>query len=107
MPDSSPATSPAGELLRERDRVIGRLRSLPLDVVPVAAVRRAAQRLEDLAAAGRREDPRPVPELAPYAAGDQVSVLVGELLAAQAPDAGRLTEAIGVLAGLRRSLSTT
>jgi hypothetical protein len=106
MPNSSPATSPAGELLRERDRVVGRLRSMPLDAVPTEAVRRVAQQLEDLAAGGRGEAAREVPGLAPYAAGDQVTVLVGELVAAAAQDPTTLTEATGVLIGLRRALAT-
>jgi hypothetical protein len=105
MPNSSPATSPAGELLRERDRIVGRLRSMPLDDVPAEEVRRVAQRLEDLTASARREPSRPVPALAPYAAGDQLTVLVAEVVAAADQDEGLIAQATGVLADLRRALA--
>jgi ribosomal protein L18E len=107
MPDSSPATSPAGELLRERDRVVGRLRSMALDAIPAIQIRRVAQQLEDLAAAARQEAARPVPELAPYAAADQVTVLVGEVLAAAAQDPAVVTAATGVLVDFRHALAAT
>ncbi|MFL6098672.1 MAG: hypothetical protein ACJ71T_01815 [Actinomycetales bacterium] len=102
MTSSSPVDSSAGELLRERDRVVDRLRSMALDDVPDDAVRRAAQRLEDLAAALRGEPSRPVPKLASYAAADQVTVLVGELGAAPADISSAAT---AVLAELRAALS--
>lgn len=103
MTSSSPVDGSAGELLRERDRVVDRLRSMALDDVPNDAVRRAAQRLEDLAATLRSEPPRPVPELAPYAAGDQVAVLVGELTPAP-PDISKA--ATTVLVDLRAALAS-
>lgn len=98
--NSSPVDSSAGELLRERDRVVGRLRSMALSDIPTDAVRRAAQRLEDLAARERGEPAHEVPELAPYAAGDQVTVLVGELTAGAAAPAV-IAEATQVLVDLR------
>lgn len=103
MTSSSPVDGSAGELLRERDRVVDRLRSMALDDVPNDAVRRAAQRLEDLAATLRGAEPRPVPELAPYAAGDQVTVLVGELTSAP-PEIS--SAASTVLVDLRAALSS-
>jgi hypothetical protein len=108
----SSSVASTGELVRERDRVVGRLRTLALEAIPYDDVLAAAQRLEDLAAQARRDTARPVPALAPYAAADQVTVLVGELLAA----ARRLGEpggaalagaATSVLIDLRRSLAAT
>ena len=84
MTSSSSADPSAGELLRERDRVVARLTSMPLDRIPQDAVRRTAQHLEDLAAAARQVPPRAVPELAAYALADQVTVLVGEIVALSA-----------------------
>ncbi len=116
MTTSSPAASAAGELSRERDRVVQRLRSMALDAIPAERVLVTAQRLADLAAeadgdARTEGGPRrTVPALAPYAAGDQVAVLTGEVLAlAETLDPGAahdlLTAATAVLAGLRHDLS--
>jgi hypothetical protein len=106
---SSPAASAAGELSRERDRVVHRLRSMALDAVPGERVLATAQRLADLAADADRSPRRTVPALEPYAAGDQVAVLAGEVLAVAerldpGPRESLLTAATAVLAELRHDL---
>jgi hypothetical protein len=107
--NSSPVASAAGELMRERDRIVGRLTTMPLETIPYAAVHAALQQLADLAAEARHDDPRTVPPLAPYAAGDQVSVLVADVVAAAEHRSGPadpelLDQATGVLVDLRRSV---
>jgi hypothetical protein len=107
---SSPVAEAAGELLRERDRVVQRLRSMALDAIPTDLVLAQAQRLADLAAEHLAEPIRPVPSLAPYAAGDQLVVLVGELTTATtALPEGRavalVTEAREALVTLRAGLT--
>jgi hypothetical protein len=96
------------EFERELGRVSDRLRTLgprwarrdlAADAVPLAAVRAALQQLADLAADGRGEGPRAVPELTPHALADQVVVLAGEASAA-----GRSAAARDVLVGLRHAL---
>ena len=106
---SSPVASAAGELVRERDRVVGRLASMPLDAIPEARVHRAVQQLADLASSARVEATREVPRLAPYAAGDQVSVLVADVIAAaegrdEQTRARLLGPATQIVVDLRRSL---
>ncbi|MDP9220983.1 MAG: hypothetical protein M3P23_10665 [Actinomycetota bacterium] len=116
MTISSSAASAAEELVRERERVVRRLRSMALDTMPTDRVLATAQRLADLAAeaaeagepdaSGRRE----VPGLASYAAGDQVTVLTDELLATAArldADSGArlLGQGVAVLTELRRDLA--
>jgi hypothetical protein len=106
---SSPAASAAGELSRERDRVVQRLRSMALDAVPAELVLGTAQRLADLATQAEGGSRRTVPALAPYAAGDQVAVLTGEVLAvAETLDPGGahglLMAATAVLTELRHDL---
>jgi hypothetical protein len=107
--NSSPVASAAGELLRERDRVVGRLSTMPLETIPYAAVLAAVQQLADLAADDRRDQSRTVPALAPYAAGHQVSVLVADVVDAadHRRDAQRdelLQAATAVLVDLRHAI---
>ena len=109
MTTSSSAASAAEELVRERDRVVQRLRSLALGSVPLAPVHRAAQELADLAADAGDGPRRTVPFLAPYAAGDQVAVLAREVEVAADPldppaATTLLAAATAVLADLRRDL---
>jgi hypothetical protein len=110
MTTSSSAAPAAEELVRERDRVVHRLRSMALGSLPVERVHTAAQELADLAADAGDGPRRTVPVLGPYAAGDQVAVLTREveLAAAEAGDGDGgelLARATQVLAGLRRDLS--
>jgi hypothetical protein len=112
MTTSSSAAPAAEELVRERDRVVHRLRSMALGSLPVERVHAAAQELADLAADAGDGARRTVPVLGPHAAGDQVAVLTREveLAAAGAGDGGGdggelLARATQVLAGLRRDLS--
>jgi hypothetical protein len=113
---NSPAASAAGELSRERDRVVHRLRSMALDAIPGERVLATAQRLADLAADADEDGladgslRRTVPVLEPYAAGDQVAVLAAEVLAVAerldpGPQESLLTAAAAVLADLRHDLS--
>jgi hypothetical protein len=97
-----------GQLDRELDRVTDRLRvlgprwarrDLSADALPLAAVRTALQQLADLAADGRGEIRRQVPDLALHALADQVLVLAGEASAA-----GQGAPARDVLVGLRHAL---
>ncbi len=97
--------------MRERDRVVQRLRSMALDAVPADLVLDTAQRIADLAADASKAEPRRVPPLAPYAAGDQITVLTDELSTA----AEALTETSALelldrcrtaLADLRRGLTS-
>jgi hypothetical protein len=106
MTSSSPVDTSAGELLRERDRVVARLTSMPVDRIPQDAVRRTAQHLEDLAAAARQVPPRAVPELAAYALGDQLTVLVGEIAALAAAEQATAA-ARAALEQLRAELSAS
>jgi hypothetical protein len=108
--NSSPVAAAAGELFRERDRVVGRLSTMPLETIPYAAVLAAVQELADLAADARGEPRRTVPSLAPHAAGDQVSVLVADVVDAAEPSSGHaqpelLDQATTVLVDLRRSIA--
>jgi hypothetical protein len=106
----SPVASAAGELLRERDRVVGRLASMPLDTIPERQVLGAVQQLADLVSRARGEPWHEVPRLAPYAVADQVTVLVGEVIAAaegrdEVTRAGLLGPATQIVGNLRRSLT--
>jgi hypothetical protein len=100
------------ELLRERDRVVRRLRSIALDAIPVARVLAVGQALADLAATATNDQVRVVPRLAPHAAADQVAVLTAEVMAAASsiePADRTAAEALAeqarvVLADLRREL---
>jgi len=103
MTDSSSAASATGELSRERDRVVKRLRSMPLTAVPGDRVLVTAQRLADLAAEVAGSPRRTVPSLAPYAAGDQISVLVAEVR--EATEALDDVSADAVLAGATYELA--
>jgi uncharacterized protein YceH (UPF0502 family) len=103
-----------GELSRERDRVVRRLRSMSLDAIPLDRVLAVGQALADLAARASGSQVRVVPRLAPHAAADQIAVLVGEVEAAAAAStasgadpaevAALLEQARVVLADLRRDL---
>jgi hypothetical protein len=113
MTSSSPVAPAAGELLRERDRVASRLRSMALDAIPRASVLTVAQGLADLAADARldpaQDERRAVPALAPHAAGDQLAVLVDEVAALiptrPGPAGAELAvAATALLADLRRAL---
>jgi hypothetical protein len=107
-PDHVGAT---GDLLRERDRVVRRLRSMSLEAIPVARVLAVGQALADLAATASGSQVRVVPRLAPHAAADQIAVLVGEVeatAAASTTDPAKVEalvqQARVVLADLRRDL---
>jgi hypothetical protein len=89
---------------------------MALDAVPADRALDTAQRLADLAAEAEPDARsgsaarRAVPALAPYAAGDQVAVLTGEVLGLaetlEPASAHRLlTAATAVLAELRLDLS--
>jgi hypothetical protein len=108
--DSSSMASAAEELSRERDRVVQRLRSMAVDAVPADLVQAAGQQLADLTARADGDPVRAVPRLAPYAAGDQILVLVAQLtVAADEIDpvaaTALLDEARDVLTGVRRGLT--
>ncbi len=96
------------ELSRERDRVVSRLRSMPLEDIPESRVLAVGQALADLTATAAGDQVRVVPRLAPYAAADQLTVLTGELLHAveQSPSEGAALAEQGrfLLADLRSSL---
>ena len=114
--DSSPAApgddQATGELSRERDRVVRRLRSMPLDAIPVNRVLAVGQALADLAATATGDQVRVVPRLAPHAAADQLAVLTADVetaaatLAAEDPPAAEALadQARVVLADLRREI---
>jgi hypothetical protein len=96
MTTSSSVAAAAEELARERDRVTRRLRSMPLEAIPVARVLAVGQALADLAATASGGQVRVVPLLQPYAAGDQVAVLTGEVLSLlQKPQQSRTAELAG------------
>jgi hypothetical protein len=108
--DPGPVGS-AAELLRERDRVVRRLRSMSLEAIPLARVLAVGLALADLAATATGSQVQVVPRLAPHAAADQVAVLVGEVEATAAapttdPDTGEALaeQARVVLADLRQDL---
>lgn len=80
---------PRGEVAREGQRVVDRLRSMPLTRVTgeVAVQARAlAQALADRAADVERRPRRPVPDIGDLAVGDQVAVMVRDLLALDLPE---------------------
>jgi hypothetical protein len=104
-----------GGLLRERDRVVRRLRSMSLEAIPLARVLAVGQALADLTATASGSQVRVVPWLAPHAAADQIAVLVGEVEATAAASTtdpatdpanveALLEQARVVLADLRRDL---
>ncbi|MBI1378151.1 MAG: hypothetical protein GC157_11810 [Frankiales bacterium] len=116
--DADPAQAARTQLERTVDRVramgLARLEaSFEPEPTRAEAVRRAAQRLADLAAALEDEPVRPVPVLAVHAVGDQLAVCGHDLLDAAAGPAATdraeaaraaLVEAADVLLDLRRRL---
>jgi hypothetical protein len=108
-PDSPSAPPPGEGLSRELARVTGRLRSMALDQLPVARVLETAQVLADLVAGAAGEQHRVVPEVAPYAAADQIAVLGAEVERAadalgEAPAVALFEAARAALVDLRHSL---
>lgn len=94
MPDTA-------EFHRERDRVVERLRTMPLAKLSGAAdlaYDAACGILERSADAGRT-----LPRLADHAAGDQLAVITDDFLRAD-PDDADVQAATAILTGLRRSL---
>jgi hypothetical protein len=80
---------PRDEVAREGQRVVDRLRSMPLTRLTgdVAGRARAlAQALADRAADLEGRPRRPVPDIGDPAVGDQVAVMVTDLLALDLPD---------------------
>ena len=90
------------EFAQERMRCTDRLRTMPLAKLPQAADLAFAA---SLAIVGLTPiaNAHQLPRLADRAAGDQLDVVAGELLAAD-PDAATLTAATDILTRLRRSL---
>ncbi len=86
---------------RELRRVVARLTTLG-SRAPAALVRAELQHLADAAADAEGRERRPVPELAPHAWGDQLTVLVTDALAALGPDGD--PEVGRRLTALRRAL---
>lgn len=80
---------PRDEVAREGQRVVDRLRSMPLTRLTgdVAGRARAlAQALADRAADLEGRPRRPVPDVGDPAVGDQVAVMVADLLTLDLPD---------------------
>ncbi len=86
---------------RELRRVVARLTALGARA-PADLVRSELQYLADQAADAEDRERRPVPELAPHAWADQLTVLVGDALAALDPDG--VAEVGRRLTALRRAL---
>jgi len=92
----------------EVQRVVDRLRGMPINRLPNAAEAVRACCTELLAISARIGDraPVPLPHLQPGALGDQVAVLAADLRAAarQRADRHALDAGTNALSGLRRAL---
>lgn len=92
----------------EVQRVVDRLRGMPVNRLPNAAAAVRACCTELLAISARIGDPAPgpLPHLQPSALGDQVAVLAADLRAAarQRTDPHALDAGTNALSGLRRAL---
>lgn len=88
----------AADPARELERVVDRLRSMPLSRLTVAAPLAHAACAQILQAI---DDVRPVPRLADHASGDQLAVIGRDALERR-PDRAEAIEA--VLVDLRRAL---
>lgn len=98
------AQSPASQgqvLMRELERVVDRLRSMPMTRLAPAADLAYATCLALLELAG---DDHPLPRLADHAAGDQLAIVGGEALARHPGDEVVLARMHELLTELRRAL---
>lgn len=93
------------DLRREADRVVERLRTMPLARLASAAdgARALAQGLADRSADLSGQERREVPDVGDAAVGDQVAVMVADLLGLRPPPQ-QCAEAAEELARYRRAL---
>lgn len=93
------------DLRREAARVVERLRTMPLARLSTAApgARALAQRLEDRSADLSGRERREVPDVGDAAVGDQVAVMVADLVRLRPPP-DQCAEAVDELARYRREL---
>ena len=93
------------DLRREADRVVERLRTMPLARLSTSApgARALAQRLEDRSAELSGRERREVPDVGDAAVGDQVAVMVADLLRLR-PTPHQCAEAADEVARYRREL---
>lgn len=88
----------AADALRELERVVDRLRSMPLSRLSLAAPLAFAT-CEQIQVAV--DDPRPVPRIADHAAGDQLAVIAQDALARRPEGTAVIAD---LLIELRRAL---